>query len=568
MKISRRELLERTLPTAAIAATAGLVIREAPAQQPQSKYASAFSKLDAFIEQYMRRMSAPGMVLSLADGDGVQRVAAYGFSDVETRARVEPNQLFEIGSITKSFLAILLLELRDQGRIQLDQPISESMPWLRIESEFAPITLHHLLTHTSGLPSGPVFPSDPTMKYRVVHAPGEHFHYNNMAFAAMGQLVESKYRSTFPAIVEERIFKALGMNQSEGAISFDVRDRLAKNYWAYFADRPYPRYGRLCEAPQLVMTRASGSIAATARDMGLYMQMLANGGKTAGGRLLSEKSFADFATPHVKAEEFGPTANYGYGIAVDTLAGHKILRHTGGMVSFASAMHVDLDAGVGAFASINAMQGYRPNPVAQYAIELMRTAGEPRPLPEPPQVDEPTRIKNAEQYSGTYAGRQTLEFVGQNEKLVLIAGGERITMESAGDDKFLAPTGPFRKFLFVFGRAEEKDPKSPVIDVGYGADLYTSSKYPTTTPTVSAPHPMYVGHYHNESPWNGSLRILARKGQLMIDGVVPLEPGPGGVFYLRDEPHSPEWIQFFDVVDGKAMRLRLSGEDFWRVAVD
>jgi hypothetical protein len=72
-------------------------------------------------------------------------------------------------------------------------------------------------------------------------------------------------------------------------------------------------------------------------------------------RLISEESFTLFSTPHIKADEFSPTSFYGYGIAIDTLNGRKILRHIGGMVAFASSMHVDLDGGVAAFASINAM---------------------------------------------------------------------------------------------------------------------------------------------------------------------------------------------------------------------
>ena len=87
---------------------------------------------------------------------------------------------------------------------------------------------------------------------------------------------------------------------------------------------------------------------------------------------MSEDAFKRFSTPHVLAEDFGPGAHYGYGIAVDTLDGNRLLRHTGGMVSFMSALMVDIDDGVGGFASVNAQQGYRPNPVVRYAIQLMR----------------------------------------------------------------------------------------------------------------------------------------------------------------------------------------------------
>src|SRR5215831_20742775 len=142
------------------------------------------------------------------------------------------------------------------------------------------------------------------------------------------------------------------------------------------------------------MTDAAGCIAATPQDMGLYVQMIASHGAGPKNRVISENGFALFSKRHIKAEEFGPTASYGYGIAVDSLDEHTILRHTGGMVSFASALQVDIDEGVGAFASINAMQGYRPNPVAQHAIQLMRAVRARKTLPAPPPLKSATDAEN------------------------------------------------------------------------------------------------------------------------------------------------------------------------------
>src|SRR5262249_11659829 len=132
---------------------------------------------------------------------------------------------------------------------------------------------------------------------------------------------------------------------------------------------------------------------------------------------------------------FGPTASYGYGIAVDTLDGHKILRHTGGMISFASAIHVDLDEGVGAFASINAMQGYRPNPVAQFAIRLMRAQRNNKGLPAAPVFRPATFVENAADYAGTYhaADGRGLEFVAEKDRLSLRHDGKAIALEPQGD---------------------------------------------------------------------------------------------------------------------------------------
>ena len=75
----------------------------------------------------------------------------------------------------------------------------------------------------------------------------------------------------------------------------------------------------------------------------------------------------------------------------------------------------------------------------------------------------------------------------------------------------------------------------------------------------------YVGHYRNESPWIGSMRVVIRKGKLMVDGLAPLEPGPDGEFLMRDDENSPERIRFGQVVNGRAMQLQFSGIDLWRV---
>ncbi len=271
MNITRRELLQRSGQVAAVCAVGKLIVTEAFAQSPGGKYASAFAKLDEFIEQYLPEMNAPGITLALSDRDGLQRVATYGFSDPAAHQRVEPNQLFEIGSISKSFLALVLLQLRDEGKLDLHKPVIEYLPWLKIDSQFAPITVHHLLTHTSGLPSAPLFLSDPAAKHRAAYAPGDRFHYNNMAFVTMGHLVETLSGTPFSVAFRQRIFDPLGMTESEPVITIEMRERLAKNWWPFQTDRPYPRFGKLSEAPPLIMTDASGCIASTPRDMGLYM---------------------------------------------------------------------------------------------------------------------------------------------------------------------------------------------------------------------------------------------------------------------------------------------------------
>jgi CubicO group peptidase (beta-lactamase class C family) len=569
--MNRRELLQAAA-AASLTTASGLLVAETPVDgakgQKVSRYGAIFPQLDRYVAQFMHDMRAPGMTLVLADRDGTQRIATYGLGDREARLAVKPDQLFQIGSISKSFVALALLQLSDEGKLDLHRPIVEYLPWLRIESSFAPITVHHLLTHGSGLPSpdSPLL-SDPSQKHRAAYAPGEHFHYNNMAYETLGYLAETLDGRELPEIIRARILQPLEMTATEPAITLDMRERLVKSYCAFQPDRPLPRNGRLCEAPGIVVTGGAGCVASTPADMGKYVRMIANEGVGPHGRLISEKSFGLFTTPHIEAEG-GPGVGYGYGLFTDTLDGRKIVRHTGGMVSFASSMVVDLETGVCAFSSINAMQGYRPSPVMNYALQLMAASVAGKALPPLPPVDSATSIPKAREYASIYKnGQRSLDILAVGDSLFLTHQGARVQLESAGEpDHFLVLHRDFDRYQLVFGRKTAGDEKSPVVEASWGPDWYTTSAY---SGPQEFDHPkewqQYAGHYRNESPWFGSVRIVLRKGQLLIDGVIPLEQ-QGDYFYLRDEADNPEWIRFGEIVNGRCMRIKFSGSDFWRVA--
>ena len=161
-----------------------------------------------------------------------------------------------------------------------------------------------------------------------------------------------------------------------------------------------------------------------------YMRMLLNDGAAPNGRIVSPRAFEAFMGSHIPAPDWGEGVHYGYGIAIEVRDGERVLRHTGGMVSFMSSLQVNLDAGVGAFASINAQQGYRPNRVTRYALEAMRAAQRQAPSPPEPVSDE-RDAPVAEDYLGTYtnaAGRR-LEVVAEGGRLMLVDGARRIALE-------------------------------------------------------------------------------------------------------------------------------------------
>ena len=270
--------------------------------------------------------------------------------------------LFHIGSITKSFVALVCLQLHEEGKLDLHKPVLDYLPWLPIVTTYGPVSAHDLLTHSSGLPNPiSLIPSDPATRYRQAWKPGERFYYCNMGFDILGNLIAALDGRTWAASVKARILEPLGMKATAPVITNEIRPRTAESWVAYFEDRPYPRYGRLAPAANLQFDDAAGSIASTPADMALYMQMLLNRGQGAHARIVSADSFALMSKPWIKADEFGKNASYGYGIAVETVDGHTILRHTGGMASFMSAMYLDLDAGAGAFSSDQCHAGLSPD---------------------------------------------------------------------------------------------------------------------------------------------------------------------------------------------------------------
>src|SRR4029078_3466018 len=127
---------------------------------------------------------------------------------------------------------------------------------------------------------------------------------------------------------------------------------------------------------------------------------------------------------------------YGYGIATDQLDGRKRLRHTGGMVSFVSALQVDLRTGVGASASINPSRGFRPNPVAEYALRWMRASRENAKLPDSPVLTSPASAAapaaSAEEYPA--GGGGILKMVARDAGLYLMHQQVPVALEKAGTE--------------------------------------------------------------------------------------------------------------------------------------
>ena len=247
---------------------------------------AVLAAVDDAVVAEMERARQPGLVLGVTDRDGTLAVRTYGFAELASRRPVTPQTLFEIGSIGKTFTAIAVLQLRDEGRIDLDAPVTRYLPWFEVPpspGKAPPITIAHLLSHTaghrrrdrrhagggvSGLVIALLVPGSP---------PGERFHYSNVGYKALGLVLEALEGRAYPDVIRSRILDPLGMTSTEPAITHEIRARLAVGYEYLHDDRFSHPGAPLAPATWLETATADGSIASTADDMCAFAWVVLRG---------------------------------------------------------------------------------------------------------------------------------------------------------------------------------------------------------------------------------------------------------------------------------------------------
>jgi D-alanyl-D-alanine carboxypeptidase len=534
------------------------------AADPQA-LAAAFKRLDEFVERERRRQRIPGVSLALTDRDRLLRVKTYGFANLDSRAPLTPDHLLEIGSITKSFTSIALLQLRDEGRFDPKAPVTTYLPWFSIESSFEPITPHDLMSHTAGLPRDrddivSSLYQAVALRGRVVGAaPGTHFRYSNIGYQVLSYMLEELSGKPYAETIRSRILLPLGMTHTVPGLTSEMRPRLAVGYESLYDDRPDPPDHPLVPGTFTEYGAGDGCIASTPADMAAYVRMLLNRGAGPHGRILSEEGFGLLVKPVIKAQE---DWFYGYGLESRQESGHTLVAHNGGMIGYYARILADLDSGLGVAVIING-PGDRDS-IADYALSLVRSARDHMPPPPMPPVDPPARVKNAADYAGTYTAPdgRTLGLVAEGDRLLLARDGKKIVLEKRDDDAFFVPHPDFALYLLRFGRSQGK-----VVESFCGPDWYAGAAY---TGPREFDHPAkwdaYPGHYRTPNPWEPNFRIVLRKGKLLFlttEGEEDVTPLAGDEFRVGED-YSAERLRFDSVIEGKALQANLSGIPYFR----
>lgn len=548
METSRRAFVGGV---AGLALAAPQAARAAVEPAAPAKLQPALDAIQAYARAHQAWMHLPALTLSVTMPDGWSTVMNFGLARPEMRAPVTPETLFQIGSISKSFVAAAIHQMAAEGKLALDADIRTLLPeapW----PEKVPIAVQQVLDHVSGLPEGaPAFL--PAGRLWLGYKPGEHWSYSNLGYLYLGLLAEKIDGKPLDRILRDRLLRPLGMMHSKGAIVSPDRLAYAQGYEPANYDRPYLPGAPLMPAAWSDQTSGAGCVASTAADMALYLRSLASAAAGKGGLGLSPEQGRGYATHAVKAG--GPAPRYGNGLMHVTDDDRDYLHHTGGMVMFSSSFHLDPESGIGAFASssINYAANYRPRLLTLFAVKSLRAATAGQPLPAPPPLVPP--VKNAANYAGRYSAFE----VRPGPQLTIDADGRTAALLQIDDDVFATDHPRFADWAFRFERADKK-----VVGAGWGRESFVREGSGWIPPASDPALAQLAGHYVNDSPWLGVIDAVERGGKLWLAGVEPLTPIGTDLYRVGPDEWSPERARFANPIDGRPQTLLLSSQPFDR----
>jgi len=532
----------------------------------------ALERLDAYMEQFLSVSGTPGISIAVTDREKTLHVRTLGYSDISARTQVKPETLFQIGSIGKSFASVCIMQLVEEGKVKLDTPVTEYIPWLKVGFKPAVFTLHHLMTHTAGIVLGSEYTLSGPPGVLALEAtstgstPGEFFHYSNVGYKIVGLVLEQVLRKPIGEILRERLLDKLEMDSTEPTITNDTRTRSAIGHVPFYDDRPSPLAGPLVEATWIESDTADGSISSTPGDMAKYVRMHLNRGQGPTGRIISEESYSLMAGKHVPQGEDYPGEFYGYGLGIEDVGGHTIVKHTGGMVGFVSSMRMDLDDGLGLIVMLNSRNN--ADDVAKFGAGVLCAAASGLDPAALPSRESYLEIQNAADYVGRYAdASRSFSLLAEGRKLVMQYRGRSIALLPRDKGMFFVDHPDFHMFLLGFGKTGPS-----VTNAFHGPRLFFKGdvtrpkafKYPKEWEA-------FTGHFRSYNPWLLNFRIVPRSGALQfVDAQSGIEEplvqlGPGKFRIGRDE-RIPETITFDQVVNSRAQRAILScGDPYFRV---
>lgn len=272
--------------------------------------------IDTYIEEQMRELDIPGLAVAIVRGDQIEYVRGYGVADASSRA-ITPQTPFLAASLSKSITAVGIMQLVEEGKIRLDDPIQSYLPWFKVTDSQASsqITVRHLLHHTSGFSQfqgdlrnlekdrgeGALEASLRRLDKSELNAtPGEQFEYSNTNYDLLGLLIQTVSGKPYETYIQEEIFNPLGMQNSYTSLEEARQYGLTNGHAAFFGQTiAFDRW-----MPYSRTVVPSAGLFLSAEDLGRYLAAHLNEGRLPDGKqLLSPAGMAQLHTPGIQINE-------------------------------------------------------------------------------------------------------------------------------------------------------------------------------------------------------------------------------------------------------------------------
>lgn len=399
---------------------------------------NSLSRMEQLIEYYVKDKQFMGAILIAQQGQIILN-KGYGYANLEWKIPNTPTTKFRIASLTKQFTAASILLLEEQGKLKTTDYISKYM--LDAPSTWNKVTLFHLLNHTSGIPNYTKFPGfeafttiprTPTQQIDFFRdkplnfQPGIDFEYNNSGYVLLGYLIEKISGQSYQDFVVNSIFKPLKMNDS----GYDSNSEIILHRTAGYMFSPNGI--RNSDYLDMSIPYSAGSLYSTTQDLLRWEQGLF------GGQILPAESFKKMMEPYKN--------DYGFGVRIYSLDGHKAISHAGGTSGFNTKLiyFPDDKLTVIVLANLNAL-GY----VAQDLCLKLVSLAHGRTVTLPSERKELTLsceslakyigTYNIEPYAGAYGLTSLRQFIISQENGYLIlqeANQPNIKLFSESETKF------------------------------------------------------------------------------------------------------------------------------------
>jgi len=344
---------------------------------------AAIRLFEAWLQSHMTDRQLPGVSVGVVHDQHLLWAKGFGYADIESKTPMTPKTLFRMASNTKPFTALAVMQLRDAGRLRLDDPVSQYLPWMKMQSSGRdvgrPVTIEHLLTHGSGLPREPgsssywntlAFPSAQDVRtavpgQKLAYEPETRLKYSNLGFALAGMVVEAVSDVSYAEWMQRRVLAPLGMTAS--GIDRNV-EGLASGYGRRM---PGSSREKIPFFPTHAIAPAAG-LTSNIEDLSRFVSLQFRRGRAGGPQEVV--AGATLAEMHrVRFIDANWRYGFGLGFATVRVKDQSYIGHGGHLPGFRTQISFLPDSKVGVIVLTNADDG-RAHEIAQTAHDIIGAA--------------------------------------------------------------------------------------------------------------------------------------------------------------------------------------------------